>query len=202
MFDTAAKKLSEAALRMYCATHMHHEAPLFKCSALYSAYKKDVNEGLECWEGKEASYLPGCYFIYSEFDELLYVGKTSVATSTVGRRLWQHLKKTPPSWVPAPAFVQIVGVNQAFQASSLEDYLILTLRPKFNVVGGKTVQKRPWPRWTLWRALRLPPANCCKHFSRAASFFKAPSVGSGPLARVRLRWGLVLEARRTCACCC
>jgi hypothetical protein len=137
MFDDTARKLAEDAVSTYCATHMHHELPSFKCSSIYSAYKKDAKEELKCWEGTEASFQPGCYFIYSALGELLYVGKTSVSTSTVGHRLWKHTRNTPPSWVPAPALVQIISVDQAFQACSLEDYLIVKLRPKFNVIGAR-----------------------------------------------------------------
>jgi hypothetical protein len=53
MFDDIARKLAEDAVSTYCATHMHQELPSFKCSPVYSAYKKDAKEELKYWEGQK-----------------------------------------------------------------------------------------------------------------------------------------------------
>lgn len=88
------------------------------------------------WEGTDFSYRHGCYLIYSASGDLLYVGKASLTTSTIGKRLWTHLRKLRSSWVPIPAFVQIVEVCQPFEAASLEEFLIQELHPKFNALGN------------------------------------------------------------------
>jgi hypothetical protein len=89
---------------------------------------------IKSWEGTEASYKPGCYAISPEGGNLLYyIGKASLG-ATVGSRLVRFRYK-PPTWLPVPAFVQVVEVSEAFEAPSLEEFLIRELQPKFNDRG-------------------------------------------------------------------
>ena len=131
MFDSAVADLSKQKVQTYCATYRHPNLGSFKVSEMYTMSK----EAGRSWEGTDVSYRHGCYLIYSESGELLYIGKASLTTSNIGRRLWVHLHKPRPSWVPPAAFVQIVEVGQPFEAASLEEFLIQELHPKFNAHG-------------------------------------------------------------------
>ena len=85
---------------------------------------------------------PGVYVFYDEDKNLLYIGKASW-NSTVGARIASYFKKNPetaietlPShnWTRDPKYVQTIPVERAFEASSLEEYLITTLRPVDNTL--------------------------------------------------------------------
>ncbi|MGH7096207.1 MAG: GIY-YIG nuclease family protein [Stellaceae bacterium] len=77
---------------------------------------------------------PGCYALYYDDGDLLYIGKSSNA---VGFRLWNHFKQSKANWVMSVSFVQIVEVQEPFEAPSLEEYLIRELRPPCNHRGIK-----------------------------------------------------------------
>lgn len=107
----------------YCS-YRRSDLPEFK------VHVYDINS----WGGTEVSYKPGCYGFYCAAWDLLYVGKASLSAS-VGSRCYAHLRHPRPSWLPVPAFVLIVEVSEAFEAPSLEEFLIRELQPKFNDRG-------------------------------------------------------------------
>ena len=88
------------------------------------------------WKTPELSN-PGCYAIYSEKGELLYIG---VATAAVGSRLASHFPNPLPTWdvwhrLFSAAYIQIINVQRFFQAPSLEVYLIDRFKPPGNKTG-------------------------------------------------------------------
>ena len=85
---------------------------------------------------------PGCYFLFDTDDRLLYVGKASMRSS-IGARVTAHfawdgsqLKPVNSDWVLPPVFLRTVIVSVAWEAPSLEEYIIHHLKPKFNVAGN------------------------------------------------------------------
>lgn len=87
---------------------------------------------------------PGCYAIFDRNRELIYVGKTN----NLGKRLGDYFKtdpsdptrkrgvpKAPEAWVPEPYFVLTVALAHAYEAPSLEAFLIEQLRPVGNKAG-------------------------------------------------------------------
>jgi Predicted 3'-5' exonuclease related to the exonuclease domain of PolB len=125
---TQAEKLTRN-VEEYCKRYRH---PLLENFKVHSHH-------LESWWHTDVSSRCGCYAIYTESGELLYIGKASNSAS-VGSRLAAHLRHVDPAWMPAPAFVQIVEVCEPFEAPSLEEYLIRELQPRFNDRG---INRRP-----------------------------------------------------------
>jgi hypothetical protein len=86
----------------------------------------------------------GCYAFYSSEGELIYVGKTSL-NQTLGARLGSHflgIRSSTPglakgTWKSLPKYIQTIAVREAFEAPSLEEYLILKLQPSENVRKGR-----------------------------------------------------------------
>ena len=92
--------------------------------------------------------LPGCYAIFDENMDLLYVGKASVS---IGSRLNSYFRydpnstdrkrgiaRFPDSWPDKqPRYIACVAVKETWEASSLEEYLIHQLRPRANTVGKR-----------------------------------------------------------------
>ena len=83
---------------------------------------------------------PGCYIFYCEKMGLLYIGKASNA-GAMSHRLATYfrvrgLDRPEPrhSWPTPPHYVQTVRVHEAFEAPSLEEFLIRELRPVANVI--------------------------------------------------------------------
>src|SRR5437660_1185859 len=83
---------------------------------------------------------PGCYAIYCEQMGLLYVGKVSNA-GAMAHRLSKHFRtqdlgrpEMQGSWPRMPHYVQTIKVHEAFEAPSLEEFLIRELNPPGNVI--------------------------------------------------------------------
>jgi hypothetical protein len=92
---------------------------------------------LTSWWKTPASRRPGCYAIFSEAGSLMYIGKASNG-AYVGGRLAAHLRKLRQEWILlAPGHVQIVEVDEAFEAPSLEEFLIRELQPPLNDRGRR-----------------------------------------------------------------
>jgi len=92
---------------------------------------------LTSWWKIPESRRPGCYAIFSEAGLLMYIGKASNG-AYVGGRLAAHLRKLRAEWIPlAPGHVQIVEVDEAFEAPSLEEFLIRELQPPLNDRGRR-----------------------------------------------------------------
>ena len=83
----------------------------------------------------------GVYAIFCEEMELLYVGKASLSSS-LGARLASYFVKnlngpgaairSGHSWTRTPGYVFTAKVNKAWEAPSLEEYLITELQPSDN----------------------------------------------------------------------
>ena len=70
-------------------------------------------------------------------------GRASL-TSDVGARLAAHDHQKPRrAWREQAAFVQFVSVPEAFEAPSLEEYLIKELRPTGNILGRTPIAATP-----------------------------------------------------------
>lgn len=89
---------------------------------------------------------PGCYFIFNAEDEVLYIGKASLR-STVGRRLatyfyWDKeadaIAHCHGGWTEEPTKLRTIAVQKAFEAASLEEFLIAELQPSQNTSGIKS----------------------------------------------------------------
>src|SRR5262249_45421112 len=114
-------KVSEtlkAKVAEYSKVYRHPKRPKFVVHPLYK-----IEHGHKgCWEGTPASYQPGCYAVFGQDGEFLYLGKASCGR-TVGNRLYRFSRPNPPKWLPPIAFVQIVQVAEACEAPSLEEFL-------------------------------------------------------------------------------
>lgn len=128
-------RLSEA-LEKYNAKY--HIAPAFQLSERYNL-NSQWNETLP-----DALH-PGCYIFYDADMRLLYIGKTSLR-NTLGSRVSSYFGNDPVSggalpkhggWTSPPAYLQTIKVNFAYEAPSLEEYLIETLQPCNNTRGLK-----------------------------------------------------------------
>jgi hypothetical protein len=82
----------------------------------------------------------GCYVFYSDLGEILYVGKASM-TSDIGTRAACHIHSktavpTDLGWsTPLPKWLLTIRVRAAYEAASLEEYLISKLGPLYNKLG-------------------------------------------------------------------
>jgi hypothetical protein len=92
---------------------------------------------MKSWYRTPEASKPGCYVFYSDAGEVLYIGKASL-TRDVGDRLAAHdYRKPRASWRKQAAFVQFVSVSEAFEAPSLEEFLLTRLSPIGNIRRGK-----------------------------------------------------------------
>lgn len=116
-----------ACVATYCATWRN---------AALEPFTVHPVAGLTDWWATPESAKPGCYAAYGSEGELLYVGKASWRAS-VGGRLASHDHREPRAeWRRLAAYVQIVTVSEAFEAPSLEEFLIRELRPRHNAIGA------------------------------------------------------------------
>lgn len=94
---------------------------------------------MDAWYHTPESAMFGCYVFYSSTGEVLYIGKASLK-ATMGSRLAAHDRKIPRAqWREKAHFVQFVSVSEPFEAPSLEEFLILQLRPEGNRIGGESI---------------------------------------------------------------
>lgn len=109
----------------------------------------DPYDLVEDWKVKD-SYYPfrnrqGIYAIFDAEWGLLYIGKAS-NESTIGKRLGTYFKDdedgkfrlvdSEKSWGDKrPRYIIAVSVSEAYEAPSLEEFLISNLQPKSNSVG-------------------------------------------------------------------
>lgn len=118
------------AVRTYEQVHKHPSRPAFIVHEAETAGDKDVKGS---WEGTNPSFRPGCYVLFSDTGAILYVGKASHGM-TVGHRLVRFRYKGS-DWPQKPAYVRIVEVTDAFEAPSLEEFLISVIQPPHNKHG-------------------------------------------------------------------
>lgn len=125
---TSARKAVEA----YCSKY--NISPHFELSAIYALTAEN-------WINSIPFHLnSGCYLFYAEDGTLLYVGKTSLNSGLAGRVI-KYFRTRPAfalrhdDWIKPPAFLQTLKVNFAYEAPSLEEYLIQELQPPQNRLG-------------------------------------------------------------------
>ncbi|WP_315731123.1 MULTISPECIES: GIY-YIG nuclease family protein [unclassified Bradyrhizobium] len=121
---------ARAAVGTYCRRYAIN--PPFEFSALYPLTAEN-------WTNTIPFHLePGCYFFYADDGSLLYVGK---ASSGLASRIIKYFQTRPSfairhtDWIKPPAVLQTLKVHFAYEASSLEEYLIQELRPLQNRLG-------------------------------------------------------------------
>lgn len=85
----------------------------------------------------------GCYLFFDEDRKLVYIGKCSLNHS-LGRRIASYFVLGPESrspqarhsWDAAPFYLRTIPVERAYEAPSLEEYLIEVLQPPANTHKG------------------------------------------------------------------
>jgi hypothetical protein len=87
------------------------------------------------WWGSANSRKPGCYVIYSRDGVPIYIGKASLR-ATMGSRLAVHERSTDTKWADA-GFVQMVEVREAYEAPSLEEFLLGRIYTRENNIGRR-----------------------------------------------------------------
>lgn len=97
-------------------------------------WKKHV--GMGGWWGSGSANLPGCYIVYDAKGAPLYLGKAS-HTKRIGDRLHTHERYSKAEWTLHGAMVQIVNVEHAYQAPSLEEYLLMHVPLIHNKHGSR-----------------------------------------------------------------
>ena len=130
MADSTDERRVLDAVDEYARTHMHPDRP--KPSVGEAHIVGAVMEKGSC-EGTAASWKPGCYAVFSQNGDLLYIGKAS-NTNMIGDRLVRFRYKGV-SWANPPALVRLITVGEAFEAPSLEEFLINRLQPSYNKHG-------------------------------------------------------------------
>ena len=131
-------------INLYHQTYRHPALSAPEVSNIYALFPGDLasHPPANCWP---ADWLqgnrPGVYLIFNAQMGLLYIGK---ATS-LALRLSNYFKYLDGRgtgcrvvheyWTARPSFVVTVALAKAFEASSLEEYLIGTLNPPDNKVG-------------------------------------------------------------------
>jgi len=118
----------------YCKQYLNPIRPVFEISRIYDLQQE--------WQTVKFPYSDdqGCYVFYSEDLKLLYIGKASLKHQlggkianyfrwdATGRKLVACLERLRPA-----CFVQTIKVNEAFEAPSLEEFLLRELDPPANV---------------------------------------------------------------------
>jgi hypothetical protein len=152
MREIAMKKLGnvQSAVRRYHNAYRNPKLRRPRLSGLYAlfpgsngAHKANFSWP-EAWPDAEE---PGVYMVFDSRLNLLYVGKAR----KIGWRLSEYFRygKTRQgglilgqcgvskryTWSRRPEYIATVRVDQAFEASSLEEYLIVELRPPDNTAG-------------------------------------------------------------------
>lgn len=123
---------AEKAIESYCSKY--NIEPRFQLSPIYALTSEN-------WKNSIPFHLDqGCYFFYAEGGALLYIGKASFKNDLAGRVV-TYFRTRPTfalrhdSWIKPPAFLRTVKVNFAYEAPSLEEYLIQELQPAQNRLG-------------------------------------------------------------------
>lgn len=112
----------------YCSKQRHPSLPEFTIHGHHT---------LESWWQTPFSAKAGCYAIYGQDGVLLYIGKASLNAST-GSRLAAHLRHISPAWAQNPPhYVDIIEVSEAFEAPSLEEFLLMKIKTLYNGLGKR-----------------------------------------------------------------
>jgi hypothetical protein len=119
------------------------------CGKVREYEKKYRNPNLEKLEISNLYHIPtqwnevfpfsnenGCYVFYSCDKQLLYVGKASLKHA-LGARIGSYFRQGVPvhnGWSHFPEYLQTIKVQFAFEAPSLEEFLITELTPPDNTL--------------------------------------------------------------------
>jgi len=132
-----------AALRKYHTSYRNPSLPKLELSGLYALFPSASDRPACKVEKSWPDYWPdvddpGVYFIFDHSLDLVYVGKAAI----LGRRLSEWFQyndsgdcKVIGTWSRRPEYVATVRVSAAFEASSLEEFLISDLCPSDNIAG-------------------------------------------------------------------
>lgn len=143
MTDCQLNKIKEAAeeySRLYRANNL---GPFEFIEELYSLYPSP--EEKYGWNDYYPFYnRAGIYLAFDENKKLIYIGKASMSNKIghrVGARFKQGAngecepKSNSDGWAKECKYLSAIAVPHAFEAPSLEEYLIGVFAPKFNSVG-------------------------------------------------------------------
>ena len=113
------------AVERYCAQQRNPLLPSFKTHDLQSWTD---------WGGTPQAAKPGCYVVYNAIGEIIYIGCST--HKRVGDRLFVHQRRA--KWKTLAAAVQIIEVVEAFEAPSLEAYLLTQFETLANKNGCRS----------------------------------------------------------------
>lgn len=135
------------ALIEYQTKYRHPAQPEFEVGDVVHLFPNEQlasgTAGISLWTSRwPHDESAGVYLIYSEAQELLYIGKCSMG-QVLGRRLYCHFGGGDEcvvkgnGWVVQPSFVVNVAVpaDSPWEAPALEEFLIGKCRPILNVHG-------------------------------------------------------------------
>jgi hypothetical protein len=126
----------EKCVKDYETTYRHPDLPQFTVNRLYDLPVEWQENTFPDADGR------GVYVFYDEDKKLSYIGKASW-NNTLGARIADYFRRDPDSvlkpapghnWTRFPRFVQTIRVSEGFEAPSLEEYLVTTLRPVDNTL--------------------------------------------------------------------
>jgi len=141
--------IHDAILR-YHAEYRNSRLPVPSISDPYSLFPDSTYAGRSKWpDSWEHAGRPGVYLIFGSHGELLYVGKDA----ELGRRLGTYFQYAPDrtcrvvdesSWQShTPKFVFTVALERAFEAPSLEEFLIVETKPLLNRTWSSAAKAQP-----------------------------------------------------------
>ena len=126
----------QEAVAAYHATYRHPDLPAL---TVHPAL------GVQAWWGSPESARPGCYAYFDAAGQILYIGKASMG-ATLGSRMAAHDHRVPMApWRQLAASVVLIPVDEAFEAPSLEEFLIDRLHPPGNVNGLRAIPAAAGP---------------------------------------------------------
>jgi len=140
----------EQALDSYHTQYRNSSLRKLTLSGIYSLHpvKNENSTGKSQWPDKWPDVdKPGVYMVLDQDKKLLYVGKSSLG-NTIGNRLGSHFQYAKDGsktcvavggglWSRPPFYVMTIRVDKAFEAPSIEEYLIEVLCPPDNIRGKK-----------------------------------------------------------------
>lgn len=135
-----------AAIRKYHGQYRNPSLPLPVISGLYTLLPEShpVENHELCWPKPWPNAdKPGVYLIFDADLTLLYIGKAAI----IGNRLSTYFvyDTTPnrgcrivhPNWTTPPVYIATAALSESFEASSMEEYLIRTLKPIVNKIWNQ-----------------------------------------------------------------
>jgi hypothetical protein len=123
-------------VRRYCADSRSPLAPPFRTEC-HPIWRLEASTDLTG---------PGVYILSDPLFVPLYLGKASVKSS-IGARIRAKLRHRPPHWGDDWIYNAIViKVKRAYEAPSLEEFLLGEIPTKYNVQGRTAFRRIPiWP---------------------------------------------------------